>query len=96
MVDRRYDSPGERMIGDIRSGEIDAGCLWGPIAGYFAARRRRSLVVPLLQGGGRRAWPIASPSACARRGRLEAQLNAVIAKRQGDLDAVLLQFGVPL
>jgi len=24
------------------------------------------------------------------------QLNAVIAKRQGDIDALLLQFGVPL
>ena len=41
MVDRRYDSPGERMIGDIRSGDIDAGVLWGPIGGYFAAQRRR-------------------------------------------------------
>src|SRR5688572_3948373 len=33
MVDRRYDAPAERMIADIRSGEVDAGVLWGPIAG---------------------------------------------------------------
>jgi hypothetical protein len=26
------------MINDIRSGDIDAGVLWGPIAGYFAAK----------------------------------------------------------
>src|SRR5262249_45823319 len=48
MVDRRYDSPAERMIGDIRSGEIDAGVLWGPIAGYFGTRGGEKLaVVPL-------------------------------------------------
>src|SRR5690606_38842842 len=33
MVDRRYESPAERMMEDIRSGEIDAGVLWGPMAG---------------------------------------------------------------
>src|SRR5262245_56526891 len=53
MVDRRYDSPGERMIGDIRSGDIDAGVLWGPIAGYFADKGGDKLpVVPLLQERG--------------------------------------------
>ncbi|NIO38916.1 MAG: quinoprotein dehydrogenase-associated putative ABC transporter substrate-binding protein, partial [Burkholderiales bacterium] len=35
MVDRRYDSPAEEMTKDIREGEVDAGVLWGPIAGYF-------------------------------------------------------------
>ena len=42
VVDRRYDSPAEDMIKDIRSGEIAAGVLWGPIAGYFASRAARS------------------------------------------------------
>ena len=67
MVDRRYDSPGERMIADIRSGDIDAGVLWGPIAGYFAARGGESLAGGAAAEGARpaRAWPIASPSACA-------------------------------
>ena len=98
MVDRRHDSPGERMINDIRSGDIDAGVLWGPIAGYFATRGGdRLLVVPLLRE--------ADPPRMAYRitfgvRNLEddwkRQLNAVIAKRQGDIDALLLQFGVPL
>ena len=53
LVDRRYDSPGERMIADIRSGEIDAGVLWGPIAGYYAARGGEPLlVVPLVKETG--------------------------------------------
>jgi len=33
VVDRRYDSPAEDMVKDIRSGDIDTGVLWGPIGG---------------------------------------------------------------
>ena len=98
MVDRRYDSPAERMIADIRSGEIDAGVLWGPIAGYFAAKGGEPLaVVPLLKEttGPRLAYRITFG---VRPGEddWKRELNALIAKLQGKLDAVLLQYGVPL
>jgi quinoprotein dehydrogenase-associated probable ABC transporter substrate-binding protein len=98
VVDRRYDSPGERMIDDIRSGDIDAGVLWGPMAGYFAGKDGAKLVVvPLLKEGN-------SPRMTYRitfgvrnlEDDWKHQLNAVIAKRQGDIDEVLLRFGVPL
>jgi quinoprotein dehydrogenase-associated probable ABC transporter substrate-binding protein len=97
-VDRRFESPAERMIEDIRKGEIDAGVLWGPIAGYFASRGGEQLVVkPLLKesSGPRMAYRITFG---VRNGEDEwkRQLNQVIAKRQGDIDAVLLQYGVPL
>jgi len=98
MVDRRYDSPGERMIADIRSGDIDAGVLWGPIAGYFAARGGDKLaVVPLLKevGTPRMAYRITF-GVRNLEDDWKHQLNAVIARRQGDIDALLLEFGVPL
>ncbi len=98
MVDRRFDSPGERMIGDIQSGEIDAGVLWGPMAGYFAAKAGDTLVVaPLTKEAGatRMAYRITF-GVRPLEDEWKRQLNAVIAKRQADLDAVLLQFGVPL
>lgn len=98
MVDRRYDSPGERMINDIRSGDIDAGVLWGPIAGYFAAKGGdKLLVVPLLKETGtpRMAYRITF-GVRNLEDDWKRQLNAVIAKRQSDIDALLLQFGVPL
>jgi quinoprotein dehydrogenase-associated probable ABC transporter substrate-binding protein len=98
MVDRRYESPAERMIADIRSGEIDAGVLWGPIAGYFAANGGEPLaVVPLLKEtiGPRMAYRITFG---VRPGEddWKRELNALITKLQGKLDAVLLQYGVPL
>ncbi len=47
-VDRRFESPAERMIADIRKGDIAAGILWGPIAGYFGSRGGEALeVVPV-------------------------------------------------
>jgi quinoprotein dehydrogenase-associated probable ABC transporter substrate-binding protein len=98
MVDRRYDSPGERMMEDIRSGDIDAGVLWGPMAGYFAARGGEKLaVVPLLREPGppRMAYRITF-GVRNLEDEWKHQLNAVIARRQGDIDAVLLEFGVPL
>ncbi|MGB7854764.1 MAG: substrate-binding domain-containing protein, partial [Pseudolabrys sp.] len=84
MVDRRYDSPGERMINDIRSGDIDAGVLWGPIAGYFAAKGGdKLLVVPLLKETGtpRMAYRITF-GVRNLEDDWKHQLNAVIAKRQ--------------
>jgi quinoprotein dehydrogenase-associated probable ABC transporter substrate-binding protein len=98
MVDRRYESPAERMIADIRSGEIDAGIVWGPIAGYFAARNGEKLtVVPLVKEtvGPRMAYRITFG---VRQGEddWKRQLNVLIAKLQGRLDAVLLEYGVPL
>jgi quinoprotein dehydrogenase-associated probable ABC transporter substrate-binding protein len=96
MVDRRYDSPGERMIGDIQSGEIEAGVLWGPIAGYFASKAGLA-VVPLLkdEGAARMAYRITF-GVRPLEDDWKRELNTLIARRQGDLDAVLLAFGVPL
>jgi hypothetical protein len=86
------------MVDDIRSGDIDAGVLWGPMAGYFANKSGAKLpVVPLLMESGtpRMAYRITF-GVRNLDDDWKRQLNAVIAKRQGDIDAVLLQFGVPL
>lgn len=99
VVDRRFETPGEDMIKDIRSGEIAAGVLWGPIAGYYATRGGEKLtVVPLADatlGSERLVFRI---SMGVRNGEddWKRQLNAIIAKHQGDIDKVLLDYGVPL
>jgi quinoprotein dehydrogenase-associated probable ABC transporter substrate-binding protein len=98
MVDRRFESPAERMIEDIQSSDIDAGILWGPIAGYFAPKASGELkVVPFLKdaAGQRMAYRITF-GVRPLEDEWKRQLNGIIAKRQGDIDAILLQFGVPL
>ena len=98
MVDRRYESPAGRMIADVRTGEIDAGVLWGPIAGYFAANDGEKLaVVPLLKEtiGPRMAYRITF-GVRPLDDDWKRELNALIAKLQGKLDTVLLEYGVPV
>lgn len=97
-VDRRFESPAELMIADIRSGEIDAGILWGPIGGYFASRGGETLTVtPLLKEtiGPRMAYRITF-GVRNQEDDWKRRLNELIARRQGDIDAILLGFGVPL
>src|ERR1700737_4019742 len=49
MIDTRIDSSAAAMIKDLTSGEIDAGVLWGPMAGYYARQVSPSLhVTPLI------------------------------------------------
>jgi hypothetical protein len=86
------------MISDIRAGEIDGGVLWGPMAGYFAVRGGEALaVVPLLKeaGSARMTYRITFGVRPLEED-WKRQLNGLIAKRQGDIDTVLLKFGVPL
>ncbi len=98
MVDRRFDNPAEEMMKDIRSGEIDAGIHWGPIAAYWASRGGEKLVVvPLRKEEGARK--IAFRITMGVRNGDDAwkrQLNEIIARRQGDIDKILLDYGVPI
>lgn len=99
MVDRRYDDPSADMVKDIRSGEIDAGVMWGPIAGYYASRNGEKLVVvPLtndVDKAGRLDFRITMG---VRQGDdlWKRRLNDIIRKRQADIDKVLLEYGVPM
>jgi len=98
FVDRRYDSPTELMIEDIRSGDIDGGILWGPNAGYFAHKGGDDLaVIPLLKEG--RAPPMTFRITMGVRqtdATWKRELNDIIKKRQGDIDQVLLDFHIPI
>ena len=50
MIDTRVDSSAEAMIKDLNAGEIDAGVLWGPMAGYYAKQSDPPLhVTPLVK-----------------------------------------------
>jgi quinoprotein dehydrogenase-associated probable ABC transporter substrate-binding protein len=99
MVDRRYDNPSADMVKDIRSGEIDAGVMWGPLAGYYATRDGDKLAVaPLVKDVGKAGRIDFRITMGVRQGDdlWKRQLNDVILKRQADIDKVLLQYGVPM
>lgn len=99
MVDRRYDDPSAEMVKDIRDGKIDAGVMWGPIAGYYATHSGDKLeVVPLTKDAGKAGRLDFRITMGVRQGDdlWKRQLNDIIRKRQADIDKVLLEYGVPM
>lgn len=98
MVDRRYDSPSEDMIKDIVDGVIDAGILWGPSAGYYAAQLGAPLtMIPLIKE--EQGPPLAYRMTFGvRPGEVNwrRQLNVFIREHQEELHAILKKYNVPL
>ena len=95
-VDTRATSSPQMMIDDVAAGRIDAGVLWGPMAGYYASRSTPHLtVVPLLQEGAHMDFRIAMG---VRRTDQDwkRKLNRLITENQPDIDKILVEYGVPL
>jgi quinoprotein dehydrogenase-associated probable ABC transporter substrate-binding protein len=98
VVDTRVDSSAQAMLHDLASGEIDAGVLWGPMAGYYAKQANPQMRVKLLlkeTGGPPLAFRIAM-GVRATDQNWKRQLNRLIADNQAEINQLLLGFGVPL
>lgn len=98
IVDTRFESPGRQMVEDVAAGKIDVGLLWGPIAGYWAKQQPVPIEVLPLTGddaGIRLDFRI---SMGLRRNEPEWKriLNEFLAANQAEIQAILLDDGVPL
>jgi hypothetical protein len=86
------------MMRDLASGEIAAGILWGPMAGYYARPVGSAVtVVPLVKetGGPRLAYRIAMGVRYTDQ-EWKRLLNRKILENQDAINKLLLSFGVPL
>jgi quinoprotein dehydrogenase-associated probable ABC transporter substrate-binding protein len=98
MIDTRFDSSSAAMIKDLMSGEIDAGILWGPMAGYYAKQADPPLhVMPLVKetSGPQLAFRIGMGVRPADQ-NWKRLLNRLIQENQPAINKILLDFGVPL
>jgi quinoprotein dehydrogenase-associated probable ABC transporter substrate-binding protein len=98
MIDTRYDSSAGAMIDDLKSGVIDAGILWGPMAGFYARKENPPLhVTPLVKEttGPQLAFRIGMGVRQADQ-NWKRLLNRLIQENQGAINKILLDFGVPL
>ena len=100
IVDTRYENPMQDMVNDVRSGEIDIGVLWGPHAGFYAKQGGEPLhVAPVLeqkQPGLPRLEYRITMGVRANETAWKHEINNLIAKHQGDIDKILLEYGVPI
>jgi quinoprotein dehydrogenase-associated probable ABC transporter substrate-binding protein len=98
MIDTRVDSSAEAMINDLTSGTIDAGVLWGPMAGFYAKKATPALhVTPLVKEatGPKLVYRIGMGVRAADQ-NWKRQLNRLIQENQADINQILLDFGIPL
>ena len=86
------------MIGEIASGKLDAGLLWGPVGGYYAQRSSVALaLVPLVKEN-------AGPSTIygitlglrPNDPQWKHQINKVIAENEREIDGILQSYNVPV
>jgi len=98
VIDTRVDSSAAAMMRDLATGEVDAGVLWGPMAGYYARQASAAVtVVPLVRetSGPRLAYRIAMGVRHSDQ-EWKRLLNRLIRESQPAIDKLLLSFGVPL
>ena len=98
FVDRRYDSPAGRLLDDLSAGEIDAGILWGPIGGPMVKANHPNLAaVPLLKEEQLpRMYYRITMGVRRNEDAWKRELNSLIRRHQGEIDAILRDAGVPI
>lgn len=98
VIDTRYDSSAVAMIKDIASGAVDAGVLWGPIAGYYASRAKPPMHIALLlneKNGPHLDYRITMGVRPSDQ-NWKRQLNQLISQNQPAINKLLLDYGVPI
>jgi quinoprotein dehydrogenase-associated probable ABC transporter substrate-binding protein len=98
VIDTRFDSSAAAMVKDVADGTIEAGVLWGPLAGYYAKRANTPVtIVPLLKetNGPRLSYRIGMGVRYSDQD-WKRDLNRVIKEQQPAIEALLQSYGVPL
>lgn len=90
-------NPPRLLIEAVAKGEIDVAIAWGPIAGYFARLQETALAVQPVQDAFPQLPMAFDIGLGLRRGdsALREALETALARRRGDIEAVLARFGVP-
>ncbi len=93
-------NPPAAIVDAVAKGNVDAALVWGPLAGYFAAKEPETLrltpVQPEFDGP---QWPMAFDiSMGVRRGdtAFKQEIEHVLQQDRGAIDAILAQYHVPL
>jgi mxaJ protein len=92
-------NPPARIVDAVARGDVDVAVVWGPLAGYFAARQSPPLVVrPVSPQVDRTGVPLAfdiSVGVSRAKPRLRDQIDAVLARRHAEIVRLLDRYEVP-
>ncbi|MBQ0824537.1 substrate-binding domain-containing protein [Microvirga sp. HBU67558] len=97
--DYNEPDPPARILRALANGDIDVAVVWGPLGGYFAEREGVPLTVnpvrPIFDGP---QLPMAFDISMAVRKddeTLRQEVDAALARRRSEVDAILAAFRVP-
>jgi quinoprotein dehydrogenase-associated probable ABC transporter substrate-binding protein len=88
----------QRMVDAVDAGQIDAALMWGPQAGYFAARSHVPLSVSIARPPAGTPEPFEfSVALGVKRGNkaLLAELDGVLERKRREIDTILAAYHVP-
>jgi len=92
------ENPPSAIVDAVASGKIDVAIVWGPVAGYFAARQKTPLqVTPIPSAPG--DLPFAFDIAMGvKKGNdaLYARVQQAMTRHRGEIEQILKDFNVPL
>ena len=99
LGDYSQPNPPARIVEAVAAREVDAALVWGPLAGFFAARAAEPLdVQPITEAGGAPGLQFAFDISMGVRRedeRLRSRLDDLISRRRAEIDGILARFGVP-
>jgi len=98
VTDTRLVQAPREMLKDLAKGEIDVALIWGPQAGYFIKHDNLPLTAAFLkqeEGSARLDYHIAM-GVRANETEWRQQISSEITKNQAKIQAILLDYGVPL
>ena len=98
--DYSQPNPPAAIVDAVAKGDVDAAVVWGPLAGYFAAKEPETLrVTPIQPEFDGPQWPMAFDiSMGVRRGdaAFKQEIEHALQQDRGAIDAILAQYHVPL
>ncbi len=97
--DYREPNPPARIVDAVALGELDVAIVWGPLAGYFAKHEPVALsITPVTPEIDLPFLPFVYDIAMGVRREdvaLRNELDAILERRQPEIDRILATYGVP-
>ena len=97
--DYRDDHPLSDIVDAVAASEVDVAAVWGPVAGYFAAREKPPLVVTSIAGSAEARLPMTfdiSMGVLRTDKQLKAQVDSALSSLAPQIKAILASYGVPV
>lgn len=97
--DYRDDHPLSQIVHAVAVGEVDVAAVWGPVAGYFAAKEKPPLIVTSIAGSVEARLPMTFDIAMGVRRadrELKAQVDSALIQLAPQIKATLASYGVPV